>query len=111
MNNNVTLTFSGPATIYMNGNATLNDSDSITAYNSKPSNLTIYQASGYTFSAHDHDTFVGVIQAPGATLSVHDYFTSEGALEFQTMSFHDWATVFYDEALGGPTGSTISTVR
>ena len=35
------LTFSGPATIYINGNVTI-DSD-LTAYNNIPSNLTIYQ--------------------------------------------------------------------
>lgn len=111
MSNNIALTFSGPATIYLNGNATIHDNDSITAYSSKPANLVIYQAAGDTFTANDHDTFVGVMQSPGATLTVHDYFTSEGSLVFQSMSLHDYASIFYDESLGGTSGSSISLVK
>ena len=111
MSNGVALTFSGPATIYLDGNATLHDSDSITAYNNKPANLKICQAAGKTFDAHDDCTFVGQMQSPGATLPVHDRFTSQGSLLFQTISIHDSANIFFDEALSGSSGGGASLVK
>jgi len=107
MSNTATLNFSGPAIIYLNGNATIGDADSIYAYNSIPSNLMFYQATGKTFTCHDRDNLIMCYQGPGATWTSHDDLYFCGSLVAGSLTFHDRCDVFYDEALGPGTSVTV----
>jgi len=95
------LTFSGPATIYVNGNVVI-DSD-MTAYGNIPSNLTIYQlGSNRTFGdskANKVDIVADVI-APGADLAMNNNLTFKGVAVFDTITTKNDAQFFVDEASG-----------
>jgi hypothetical protein len=107
MSNNATINFSDAAVVYLNGNATLNDYDSIYAYNSIPANLTVYQATGKSFTCHDHDNLIMCYQGGGASFTAHDDFFFAGSLVAQTLTFHDRCDVYYDESLGPGTSTTV----
>jgi len=95
------LTFSGPATIYVNGNVTI-DSD-MTAYNNIPANLTIYQlGANRTFgdSKANNVNSVADIQAPGADLVMNNKLIFMGVGIFDTITTKNDAQFFVDEAAG-----------
>jgi Flp pilus assembly protein TadG len=97
--NGVTIQFTGPATVYMNGNVTLHDSDAIVPSGSRPANLVWYQAAGTTFVGHDALSLTGEFYGPSATFTVHDRDYVAGSLFFQTLTFHDQCDVYYDESI------------
>jgi hypothetical protein len=94
-----TINFSGSATIYMNGNATMQDGSAIVAHSSIPGNLVFYQASGNTFTAGNSDTFIGVYNGPGADVSFNDNALIEGAMMAKSITMHDNDDLYFDEEL------------
>jgi len=110
LNDGDTITFTGPATIYLNGSASIHDNDSITAYNGIPSNLVVYQASGNTFVAHDHFNYTGELIAPGSDYTVHDNGNTYGSIFAQSATIHDGDNFFCDSAISGGAAG-ITTVK
>jgi hypothetical protein len=105
------ITFSGPATVYVNGNFIIANGNSITAYNNIPSNLMIYQASGNAFTGTTTDTFIGVYYGPGCNVTFGNSATLEGSIMANNLSLSDNDDLFYDEALGSTSGGSISVVQ
>jgi Flp pilus assembly protein TadG len=95
------LTFSGPATIYVNGNVTI-DSD-LKAYGNIPSNLKIYQlGANRTFgdSKANNVNITADIQAPGSDFTMNNNLTFMGVAIFETITTRNDAIFFVDEAAG-----------
>jgi Flp pilus assembly protein TadG len=105
--NDLNISFTGPATIFMDGNFTLGDRCTVTAYNSIPTNLTIYQNSGYTFTMHDNCRLVAQLVGPSADFIVHDRCEIDGALFFDTLTFHDNCELYLDESLANSTSTSV----
>ncbi len=108
------LSFSGPATIYVNGSVRI-DSD-LTAYNRIPANLRIYVlGSNRTFgdSWASGVDIVAVILAPGANADFSFYPRFYGSAVFNSISARSYADFYYDETLGSTTSTTttISVVK
>jgi hypothetical protein len=99
------INFSGPATVYMNGNVTVQDGSAIVAYQSIPANLVLYHASGKSFSAGSSDTFVGVYNGPSATVTFVNNALIEGSIMAQSITVKNNCDLYYDEALGTGSGS------
>lgn len=95
------LSFSGPATVYVNGNVLI-DSD-LKAYNSIPSNLKIYQlGANRTFGdskANNVDIWAD-IQAPGSDFLLNNKLTFYGTAIFETITTRNDSIFFVDEAAG-----------
>jgi hypothetical protein len=95
------LSFSGPATVYVNGNVVIDAR--VTAYQRRPANLMIFQlGSGRTFgdSAGNSVEVTARIVAPGADLVVKNDAVIRGSMVFNTITFKNNADLFYDESLG-----------
>jgi Flp pilus assembly protein TadG len=109
------LSFSGPATVYVNGDIAVGN-DSITAHNLLPSNLKIYQlGTGREFVAHNDFDFVGQVFAPGSDFTAKNTLSLRGTALFKTIDAKNNATIFLDEgsmAAGGASGGgVIALVR
>lgn len=102
--NGGTINFTGPATIYLNGNANIQDSDTIAAYDGLPANLVIYETSGYTFSIHDHNNITCSLIMPGSTFIGHDSDNWYGGLIGGNITWHDNDSFYCDQSLSGSTG-------
>jgi Flp pilus assembly protein TadG len=104
---NADLTFSGVATVYINGNASV--SDNINAFQNVPSNLKIYQIGNRTFGDANANgvTITAQIEAPNSTLTFKNNFTMRGMATFEDINVKNDATFFYDEA-AGPAGTVKS---
>lgn len=114
ISSNRQLSFSGPATIYINGNVTFGSSSSLIAYNSIPSNLKIYVIGTRTFgnSGADWARVTADIEGPGMTFRFDDDFTFMGRLTASYIIVDHRASFFYDEAFGGVnTAGTVTNVR
>lgn len=109
--NGVAITFTGPATIYMDGNLTIGANCSMIAYNNIPSNLTIYQSSGHTMTMQNSNTFVGVLDAPGSALTMQDSDVWEGSIFAKSVTFHDNDSVYLDKQLAGAGNGSITLVK
>jgi hypothetical protein len=99
------LSFSGPATIIVNGDVTLDAA--LTAYNKIPANLTIYQlGTGRTFgdSASNSLDITARIIAPGSDFSSRNNGTFRGAGVFNTITIKNNWEFYYDETLGKAIG-------
>jgi hypothetical protein len=102
---NAVLTFTGPATLRLNGDADFGNSTTIRAYRDKPANLQIYQAGIHQFGGGDTNTDItAVITAPKAILNMRNDFTLRGAATFSAMTVGSNAVFLYDETLG-PSGA------
>ncbi len=110
---NATLSFSGAATVYVNGNVVVGGD--IYAYNLIPSNLVIYQlGSSRTFgdAAANGMDIVAKIIAPTSDFDAKNNLKLRGSAIFKTMGMKNNADLYYDEAIGSVTGATtISTVK
>ncbi|HEV8377363.1 MAG TPA: pilus assembly protein TadG-related protein [Tepidisphaeraceae bacterium] len=98
---NKDLTFSGPATVYVNGNVDL-DAD-LRAYNNIPSNLKIYQiGTGRTFGDVGTNNLVVVadVEAPGADFEARNNVIFMGMAVFRTITVKNNSQFFFDEAAG-----------
>ena len=108
--NNITINFSGPATIYLDGNASIQDFNTIMAYNGIPGNLKIIQSSGNTFSLHDSNNVYAQLDSPGGALNfAHDHDTWYGSVVAQSITVHDNDNFFYDVQITQPGG--VATVQ
>jgi len=102
------LRFSGPATVYVNGNIRI-DGD-LLAYDSRPGNLSVYQlGTGRTFgdSKSNNVSIIATIQAPGSNLAFKNDIVFQGSAVFRTLAFKNNADCYYDEKLGGAGGRRI----
>jgi Flp pilus assembly protein TadG len=107
------LTFSGPATIYVNGNVII-DSD-LRASGNIPSNLTIYQlGANRTFgdSKANNINIVAAIQAPASDFIINNNLTFMGVAIFETIITRNDAEFYVDEAAGmGAVARQITLVK
>jgi Flp pilus assembly protein TadG len=91
------LSFTGPATLYVNGNIDLGGN--LTAYQSLPSNLKIYQiGAGHTFTAGA--TVVAHIIAPNVDFTTRNNFKLCGMCVFKTITVKNNGEFFFDETSG-----------
>lgn len=113
-----TLTFSGPATVHVNGNLVIKGNE-LRAYQTKPQNLVIYQhGDNRTFGdpgGNDAVVTARVI-APGANLSFNNKLTFRGSGVFKSMHTKGETNYFFDQTtpssygVGGSGGSTAITL-
>jgi len=108
-----TLAFSGPATLYVNGDIALDGS--LLAADWVPSNLKIHQlGSSRTFGDRKSNGMVVVarIEAPGTDFVAKNNAQIMGSATFDTMTMKNGVAMFYDEAGGSASGGvTISVVK
>jgi Flp pilus assembly protein TadG len=108
-----TLTFSGPATVTVNGPILV--SGALRAYDLIPANLKIYQRGTYDFGDDDVNgaDIVADILAPGADFITRNNLQFRGRLIVHSIDIQNNADIFYDVSLGSGTGGTgrIMTVR
>jgi len=99
------LSFSGPATVIVNGD--VNISADLTAYASVPGNLTVYQlGTGRAFGdgGVNNLDITAVLIGPGSDLSINNNGTFRGSAIFRTITAKNNLDLFYDEALGPAAG-------
>jgi hypothetical protein len=101
--NQANVTFSGPATVYVNGDFTVGNQSSMRAHESRPANLQIYQIGDDRKMTLNNDfTLVAQVFAPRSDLEAKNKFTLYGTAIFRTMEFKNNATIFLEEsAMGG----------
>jgi Flp pilus assembly protein TadG len=105
LNVNGSLTFSGPATVIVNGN--VNVHGSLTAAGNRPTNLTVYQlGSGRTFGdGNDNGVQITAnVIAPGGAFSTKNNATIRGSAIFRTIDAKNNLDMYFDEALGAAAG-------
>jgi Flp pilus assembly protein TadG len=99
------LSFSGPATVIVNGDVVLDAS--LTAYAKLPANLVIYQlGSGRTFgdSGSNSIDITARVIAPGADFVAKNNGTFRGSGVFNTLTLKNNWDMFYDQTLGPAAG-------
>lgn len=102
---NKNLSFSGPATLYVNGNISVGAD--VTAYGQVPSNLSIYQLGiNRTFGdpAANGMDIIACISAPGSDFSAKNNAKWRGRMVFRKIEFKNGADLYYDEASGAAVG-------
>ena len=112
-----TLTFSGEATVFIDGNVDL--MGDFRAYQDLPSNLKVYVVgNNRTFGDANANgnsqtfTLAAVILAPGADLIMKNNFKFSGSGLFKSISTKNKAEFFYDLGLGDPSGANgVTTVK
>ncbi len=95
------LSFSGPATIYVNGNVAI-DSD-LTAFGRIPGNLKIYVLGNnrsFGDKSANHVDIVAVIHAPGADAVFKNDADFYGSAVFNRIEGKNGTSFYYDETLG-----------
>lgn len=104
------LKFSGAATVYINGSVVIDDD--LTAYQSIPANLKVYQlGTGRTFgdSKSNNIDIIADIVAPKSDFSVKNNLEFRGTAIFGTITAKNNADLYYDisegAAVGGSTAS------
>lgn len=113
MNANRSLSFSGAATIYLNGPASFGSGDTITAYNSIPSNLMIYQLGSNDFGDNDCNalTITAVLEGPNSNFKAKNNCTIYGKATFNTMTMQNNAEFYCDESLKPSGAAAASQIR
>ena len=107
-----TVNFSGPATIYLNGDFTPADPVAIYAYNDIPANLTIYQSAGHTFNTNTKVvTLIARLIAPGADVRFKSGCSVRGSIIAKTLWMSDDCDLYYDEQLGTGSNGGITVVK
>jgi len=112
---NANLTFSGPATVYVNGNITVGGTLAPTS--GIPNDLVIYQYGNNTFGDGTSNglTLTARVIAPQATLTAKNNLTFDGSGIFDTIDLtviKNNALLFYDQAQGAADGSyAVTTVN
>jgi hypothetical protein len=105
---NGALAFSGPATLYVNGNVTMGDNASITAFESMPSNLAIYQiGDNRTFVTGNLCSVKARVVAPQADFTSMNSFRFYGVCTFRTITCINVAEWYFDETTGQAAGLAI----
>lgn len=109
------LTFSGPAVVYINGNADI--TSSIGPASGVPSDLTIYQYGSSTFGDPNANnmTITADVLAPNSTFQAKNNLNYYGSGVFASISVWNNANFFYDQTIsptgGGGGGSAVSLVQ
>jgi hypothetical protein len=108
------LTFSGPATLVINGNVDVQGT--LYAYNNIPANLKIKVIGNnrvFGNAGSDDVDIIADIEAPGADLVSKNKFKFRGRMIFDTIDVKNNAEIYYDTALGssGGGGAKVVTVR
>jgi Flp pilus assembly protein TadG len=112
MGNNDTLTFTGPATIYMDGSVTLGNSCTITPYQSRPGNLVWYQASGTTFTVGNNGaTLTGEFIAPGTDFSGMNNVIFYGVMQWKSLDLKNNIDIYMDTSIPPISGGAIGLVK
>lgn len=105
-----TLSFSGPATVYVNGDIVFDGSSgiAIVAYNSVPSNLTIYQVgSGRSFTLKNNGEITACVIAPQSVFVAVNNVIFRGACVFQSIECKNNAEWYFDVQSGASLGGVI----
>jgi hypothetical protein len=118
ISNQCTLSFTGPATLYVSGNVKFNGDCTIAAYNSVPGNLQIYHTGSGSFGSAtaNNTTIIADMYAPGVDLSVKNNANLYGRFIVKSVTAKNNLSFFYDEDLSPPmyiggTGGAISLVK
>ena len=119
LGHNATLTFSGPATIYVDGSVTFDNSGSIVASGEIPGNLKIRQrGAGTTFGGSKANgvTVVADLVAPQTDFSAKNNAHIRGRAVVRSFDAKNDAELYYDERLyvpldGAPAAASIAMVR
>ena len=106
---NGSLSFSGPATVYVNGNITI--SGSLPAYASVPGNLQVFQYGSHQLTDGGNGaTTVADIIAPLCDFSTQNNLRFCGRGVFNTITCQNNSEFFFDESLATQTGGvSVST--
>jgi len=96
---NAPLTFNGPATVHVNGNVVVDgNSSDITAYESRPPNLTIYQhGADRTFTTKNSFVAKAIIVAPTSAFEAQNKADFYGLIIFKQITLKNTARIFFDE--------------
>jgi hypothetical protein len=118
--NNGKLQFSGPATLYINGNVTFAQNGEIVASGSVPGNLKVYQrGANSTFGGSNSNNvfFVGDLEAPETAVVAKNNLEILGRVVAKTIEGKNNVEIYYDTALnstivgdGGSSGA-VATVE
>jgi hypothetical protein len=109
---NANLTYSGPATVYVNGTVAVGGT--LAPVSGKPGDLTIYQYGSNSFgdSASNGMDITANVIAPNSDFTTKNNLEYYGSGIFNSITTKNNADFFYDTALGPADGSLIvSTVR
>ncbi|WP_428940112.1 TadG family pilus assembly protein [Fontivita pretiosa] len=102
LRNNASLSFSAPATLYIDGNVTFLQSGHITAYGSVPANLRIFQRGAGTIfggSTANNIDVCAVIEAPQTAFIGWNGASLKGAATFLSIEAKNNLELYYDESL------------
>ena len=95
---NANLSFSGVAVVHVNGDISIDNKTSITAYQGRPSNLKIYQTgANRSFYANNDFEITACIIAPNSNFVANNKLTFYGTAVFQSIEAKNNADVFVDE--------------
>ena len=98
---NGTLTFSGPATVYINGDAALTSTAAISTYQSLPKNLRIRIAGSRTFDVGNTVSLFADVYGPQSTMTLGNGATLAGAAIVDVIDAPNNANLYFDESLIG----------
>ena len=105
---NGTMSFSGAATIYVNGNITFGNGGTLTAYQSIPSNLRVYQiGADRLFETNNNASITAIVIAPRSDFVSKNNVVFRGACVFDTIECKNNADWFFDETAGEVTALAI----
>jgi Flp pilus assembly protein TadG len=110
---NGSLSFSGPATVTVNGPVEINGA--LLAYNLVPGNLKVFQIGATTFADSDGNgnniNIVADVSAPQAAFMARNNLLLRGRLIAASIDVKNNAEIYYDLSLGTTEGSRVVTVR
>lgn len=100
-----TLTFTGPATIYVTGTAVWNKT--VTAYNSVPGNLQVYMCSSNPFTTNGNSYFTACVYAPQSVCQVKGGGNWVGSMVGLTLAVSGGGHFYCDQSYSPPGGVSI----
>lgn len=101
LGNNGSLSFSGPVTIYINGNTTVASTATITTYQARPANLRIRVAGTRTFTLENTVQLTADLYAPQSVVTLENGVMVAGAMIAYEINAINNARVYFDESLIG----------
>lgn len=102
-----TLTFTGPATIYVTGTATWNKT--VTACGNIPGNLQIYMCSSNPFTANGNLNYCATVYAPQSVVKLQGGCTFLGSVVGLTLTISGGGNIYCDQSYSVP--GSVSIVR
>ena len=108
-----TLTFSGPAKLYVSGSITLgNNRSSLVASDNTPGNLKLRLVGSASFEAGNDALIVAEIYGPQAQFQIGNNVEMHGAVIAASIAIGNNAVLYYDSRIGaGGTGGRVILVR